>query len=272
MKQTRRAALLLALILCMTPIIAFSALATGSPSLSDVIDGVKPAAPVAPPDVAGEVPPETAPEDGGFDGALPNPGAGLDTDDLKDFSNYDDNKDITNPFRSVLSKVMGTVIPVLVGIISGALMLRVLLDLLYIVAPFLRGKLAPGAAGAMAGGTQGGMGGMNGGMGMGGMGMQGGMGMGMGGMRGRQGMQAQQMQQQGGTQWVSQSAINAVAAGQQPGPDGKLPNEFFAYFKSMWVPLVSVPIMLILIASGALTNVGFYLGDIINNMIQSKVG
>ena len=83
------------------------------------------------------------------------------------------------------------------------------------------------------------------------------------------GMQGGGMAQ--GTQWVSESAIAAVMAGNQLGSNGKPNNPFTVYIKSMIVPLILVPIMLVLLLSGVLTHVGFYFGDLISGAISSKV-
>jgi hypothetical protein len=180
---------------------------------------------------------------------------------------------------------MGWIVPILVGVIFAALTLRVLLDILYIVAPFIRPKLAPGVRGdqmaenQMGGGMRCGMGGdgsmgMAGGM-MGAGGMAGGMAGGYGGYsrRGRRGMAGGMSGgvPVGGTQWVSETAIAAVMAGNQVGPNGKPNNPVIFYLKGMVVPLVLIPVMLILLLSGVLTQVGFYIGDLLTNVISSRL-
>jgi hypothetical protein len=74
----------------------------------------------------------------------------------------------------------------------------------------------------------------------------------------------------GGSQWVSETAIAAVMAGNQVGPNGKPNNPFIFYLKGMVVPLVLIPVMLVLLLSGVLTQVGFYIGDLITNVISSR--
>lgn len=219
-----------------------------------------------------------------YTGGLVDTG-GLSGKDLAGYSGISQDPDAKNAVQSTLGQIMGWVVPILVGVIFAALTLRVLLDILYIVAPFVRPKLAPGVQGdqmaenQMGGGMAQGMGGMAGGMGMGmqgGMGMAGGMGGGYGGGyggRGRRGM-AGGMQggapMAGGTQWVSETAIAAVMAGNQIGPNGKPNNPFVVYLKGMVVPLVLIPVMLVLLLSGVLTQVGFYFGDLIANTISSR--
>lgn len=65
----------------------------------------------------------------------------------------------------------------------------------------------------------------------------------------------------GRIQWVSGAALNAVAAENTVGPDGKVKKPFVEYAKDMAVTLVAVPILLVLLWSGALQNLGFMLGQ-----------
>lgn len=217
-----------------------------------------------------------------YNGGLVDVG-GLSGKDLAGYSGISQDSEAQNAVQSTLGQIMGWVVPILVGVIFAALTLRVLLDILYIVAPFIRPKLAPGVQGdqmaenQMGGGMQYGMGGA------GGMGMAGGM-MGAGGMaggyggyggyggRGRRGMAGGMAggAPVGGTQWVSETAIAAVMAGNQIGPNGKPNNPFIFYLKGMIVPLVLIPVMLVLLLSGVLTQVGFYIGDLITNVISSR--
>ena len=115
-----------------------------------------------------------------------------------------------NQLASPLVNMIGTIIGVIVVIVSAGIFLVTALDLAYIGLPFTRPLLTAkyqlvsdealacvgGGAAGQQGGMQGGMGGMSGGMG----GMQGGMGgmsggMGMGGMSGGMGMGANGQQQ-----------------------------------------------------------------------------
>jgi len=201
---------------------------------------------------------------------------GLSGKDLAGYSGISQAPEAQNAVQSTLGQIMGWIVPILVGVIFAALILRVLIDILYIVAPFMRPKLAPGVQGdqmaenQMGGGMQYGMGGA------GGMGMAGGM-MGAGGYggyvgRGRRGMAGGMAGGApiGGTQWVSETAISAVMAGNQIGPNGKPNNPFIFYLKGMVVPLVLIPVMLVLLLSGVLTQVGFYIGDLITSVISSR--
>lgn len=190
--------------------------------------------------------------------------------------------------------VAAFIVRILSYFLTAFLVVRIILDLLYIALPFTRSILSNGYAGnAAAGGSgmgmqqpgmMGGMGGMGspmGGMGspMGGMGMGGGMygrgRYGMGGMQG--GMMGQQGQMgaspaMGRIQWVSSAALNAVAAENMPGPDGKPQSAFKVYTKEMIVVLVITPVLLTLAITGVLTNLGFLIGDVIGKGITSISG
>ena len=190
--------------------------------------------------------------------------------------------------------VAASIVRILSYFLTAFLVVRVILDLVYIALPFTRSILSNGYAGNPAAGGSGmgmqqpGMGGMGmgagmGGMGMGGMGGMGGYGMrggygmnrmGMGGMGGM-GMQQGQMgasPAMGRVQWVSSAALNAVAAEQMPGPDGKPQSALKAYAKDMMVVLIITPVLLTLAITGVLTNLGFLIGDVIAKGITSIGG
>lgn len=208
-------------------------------------------------------------------------------------ANTKDAADLTNVDTKGASKVnegIKTVAAFIVKILSyfltAFLVVRVLLDLVYIALPFTRSMLSNGYAGnAAAGGAgMGGMGGMGspmggmGGMGMGGMGMgmRGGYGMnrmGMSGMgMGGAGMGGSQMgasPAMGRVQLVSTAALNSVASENMPGPDGRPQSALKAYAKDMAVTLVITPVLLVLAITGVLSNLGFLLGDVIARGIAS---
>lgn len=208
-------------------------------------------------------------------------------------ANTKDAADLTNVDTKGASKVnegIKTVAAFIVKILSyfltAFLVVRVLLDLVYIALPFTRSMLSNGYAGnAAAGGSgMGSMGGMGspmggmGGMGMGGMGMgmRGGYGMnrmGMGGMgMGGAGMGGSQMgasPAMGRVQLVSTAALNSVASENMPGPDGRPQSALKAYAKDMAVTLVITPVLLVLAITGVLSNLGFLLGDVIARGIAS---
>ena len=176
-----------------------------------------------------------------------------------------------------IKKVASFIVQILSYFVTAFLVVRVVLDLCYICIPFTRSFLANGYGGNAQAGA-GGMG-MQGGMGMGGMGMGGygrgryGMGgMGMGGMQG--GMMGQQGQPganpaMGRTQWVSSAALNAVAAENILGPDGKSVSPIKEYAKDATVILVATPILLTLAITGVLTDLGFLIGDMLTTAIAS---
>ena len=202
-------------------------------------------------------------------------------DSLKDATKLNENSESANKINQGVKRIVSFIVQVLAYGVTALLVLRVLLDLAYICIPFLRSLLANGYSGNAQAGGQNNMGmGMNGGMGMGmngmgmGMGMNRGMGMGMGmnGMNGMgmgmNGMGMQQPGQPGATplrkiQWVSNAALNAVAAETVVGPDGKAVNPLKMYSKDMLVFLVLAPIFLVLAITGSLTNLGLLVGDMI---------
>ena len=177
-----------------------------------------------------------------------------------------------------INKVASFIVQVIAYLITAGLVVRIVIDLCYIGLPFTRSFLANGYQGnsqagaggmpnqGMMGGMNGGMGmgGMNGGMGMGGYGMRGGYGMnrmgGMGSMQGQMGAQPAM----GRIQWVSNAALNAAAA--------ESVSPFKAYMKDMTVVLIITPVLLVLAISGALTDLGFLLGDLLANAIEGIGG
>lgn len=198
---------------------------------------------------------------------------------LKNATNLSAPSEGANKINQGITKAASFVIQVISWFITACLVIRIVLDLCYITIPFTRGFLGNGHQGNAQQQGQPGMGAGMGGMGMGaGMGgMSGGFGggynrMGMGGMGGMgAGMGAQQQQQPvGRVQWVSNAALNAAASEQLPiGPDGQKPNALKMYAKEMTVVLIVTPLLLVLGISGALTNLGFLLGDLLTQAIGS---
>lgn len=188
--------------------------------------------------------------------------------------------------------VAAWIVQVLAYFITAFLAVRVVLDLVYIGIPFTRSILSNGFAGNTQAGGQGTMGagmgapgmgmGMGQGMGMGmGNGMMGGMGGRYGSMGGRYGgmgggmmgggMNPSGVNQQGSlmgrVQWVSNAALTAVASENNIGVDGKVQSPFKIYAKDMIVTLIIVPVLLVLAATGALTNLGFLIGNLLCDAI-----
>ena len=127
---------------------------------------------------------------------------------------------------------------------------------------------------AGAGGIPNSMGMAGGGMGMqsAGMNRMGGMGgMGMQGNMSPMTSPEQQPNASGRIQLVSNAALNAVAGENTVGADGKAVSPFKLYIKDMIVVLIIVPILITLVVTGALTNLGFTLAQLIVEGI-SKIG
>lgn len=200
--------------------------------------------------------------------------------DLRDASDLtvDTGSPIVAKTRTALSKIIGIIVQVIAYFITAGITLRVMLDLMYISLPFMQTFMSNGYQGnprsgidTQAGFNNGGMGGM--GMGMGSMGMNGmGMSRGMGYNNG--GMMNNTMPGQGTPQpsfklkLVSSAALNAVASENNVGPDGKTISPYRLYAKDMIVTLVAVPVLLVLAFSGSLTNLGFFIGELISNGIS----
>ena len=222
-------------------------------------------------------------------------------DEIKDAVNLSKPSAGATKLNEGIKKVASFIVQVASYALTAFLVVRIVLDLLYITLPFTRSILAngyagnpaatemqqPGMMGGMGMGGMGGMGSPMGGMGMGGMGGygrgrygMGGMGMGamggmgMGGMQG--GMMGQQgMGQPGATpamgrvQIVSHAALNAVLCEQQVGPDGKNGNALAYYAKDMTGVLIITPILLTLAVTGVLVDFGFLIGDVLARAIAS---
>lgn len=186
--------------------------------------------------------------------------------------------------------VTSALVQVLSYIAISLLTLRVILDLLYIGLPFLRGFLAngytgvaPNPAGGQAGMGMNPMGGMGmNSMGMGGYNRYGGMNQGYGGMPGMSGMGGMnnQMGMQnnqrngvlGSIQWVSNAALNAVASESTLDPNGSNRGPLKTYVKDMLIILVCVPFLVILAMSGQLANFGMLVGSLVARLIAQLAG
>lgn len=209
-----------------------------------------------------------------------------------DYSKGDN--EIVQQFGKTLNYYVGIVVQCIAYVITAALTISKLLDIIYVAIPISRTYLANGymgnsqAAGGpqqgmMGGGMMGGPGMMGGGMmgggmmggmggygrgryGMGGMGM-GGMGMGMqGGMDTQMAMQNQPAR--GRVQFVSNAALNAVATESVVGTDGKGQSAFKLYFSDMLVSSVATGILIVLCLTGIMQKFGFVIGDFIVNVVS----
>lgn len=222
---------------------------------------------------------------------VPQNNSGTAYDYLENLQNTDltaEQNQMVNTVNSVVYKTAQFIVQVISYALTVLLTVRVMLDLLFIAIPFSRGLLANGYAGnAQAGGGAGMQGGMGAMGGMGSMGGMGGFGMNRGGfgynrmgaMGGMSGGMAggpaganQQGTMVGRIQWVSNAALNAVAAESSVDPQtGKAVSPFKIYVKDMAVTLVAVPILLVLAITGALTNLGFLIGKAVAAAI-GKIG
>lgn len=167
-----------------------------------------------------------------------------------------------------IKKLISIIVQILAYVIIFGLVLRVVIDLTYIGLPFSRGILAnnfQGAASTTPGGPS--MGGMHRPFGHDPTGS-------FGGYR-RPGLDGRvniQKNAAGRLQLVSNAALNAVAAESTPGPDGRPSNPFKLYVKDMIVVLVITPIILVLVISGVLTQLGFIIGEILVRAISNFGG
>lgn len=184
-----------------------------------------------------------------------------------------------------IKRIVTILVQIISYVITFGLALRVALDLMFIGLPFTRGLLANGYTGNPQAGA-GGMptlSGMTPGMGMG----MGAPGIGYGGYGGYGyhrpfgfspfggGMMNSAMQGSGffgRIQWVSNAALNAVAAETTIGPDGRPVSPLKVYAKDMMIVLVLTPILLVLAVTGVLTQLGFMLGELISNALRSFGG
>ena len=183
--------------------------------------------------------------------------------DLNDAADMSQSTESAKKAKDTMKPFFTSATQILAYFVILALALRIVADICYLEVPLTRGLLGGGAQGTAGGGqSSGGFGGSgfgNSGFGGGGFGDSS-----MGG--------GAQQGSGSGRQFVSDAALNAVAAGKQPGPDGKPQSALKAYVKSMVVVLVLVPILLVLNMTGVLGEVGFYLGDIITSALRSLIG
>ena len=164
---------------------------------------------------------------------------------------------------SPVQKIIVIIVQTLCYILTLGLTLRFTCDLTYILLPFSRGILAPGGMPP----TQGAAGGMDpmGGMGdMGGYGMGGDYGMGGYGMGGgyaprrRSTGRGRRNGGAGGFSLVSETAVMAVQSGESP---------LKIYAKDMLIVVVATPILLVLLLTGTLADLGFTIGAALSSFI-----
>lgn len=150
----------------------------------------------------------------------------------------EERSDIVDKVNGATNRAVSIVVQILAYAIVAGLTLRVVIDLAYIAIPFMRKALSSES----------------------GQGQQ---------MQGNMNTQQQQgnmsMQNNNTTkiQWISNAARIAVDSEQ----NGM--NPYKVYVKDMVIILVVTPLLLILTMTGALTNLGFLLGDVLVKAIGS---
>ena len=174
-------------------------------------------------------------------------------DDLGDLSTA------ASKINTQLHRAASLVVQVLAYFITAFLAVRVLVDLCYITLPFSRRLLYDNGNNEMQSSLS-----MNMGNSIGGNGR-----MSMGSPMGMQTIN----QNSGGSNrkiaWVSNAAVRAVALEFEQRQDGMRVNAFRYYAKDMIIVLVVTPILLVLAITGTLTDLGFLLGEMINNVINN---
>lgn len=203
------------------------------------------------------------------------------TDSLYGMDLTEEQNEMVNTVNGTLKSIASAIVQLLQYLLTAGLTVKVVIDLVYIAIPFQRGILANGyagnaASGAPQSGMNGGFGGSGFGGGFGGSSFGGGFGgnrFGGGGMAGNPAGVNQQGNMAGRVQFVSNAALNAVAAQSQVDPQtGATVNPYKAYAKDMIVTLIVVPILLILALSGTLMDLGFLAGNAIAEGLQGLGG
>ena len=202
-----------------------------------------------------------------------------------------DISDLTQPnvegvetVTSGLRTVAAFIVQVVSYLITAFMAVTVLLDLLYITIPFLRTLLANGYSGnvqrtgnannMMTGSMYG-----TGTMGMTGMGGYGRYGGGMNNpamynaRMSQEGIAAgnQRNSLMGQIQFVSDAALDAVITASTTPDQGRSPNPLKIYFKHMMIKLILTPVLIVLAATGALTQLGFVVADAVVAVV-AKIG
>ena len=179
---------------------------------------------------------------------------------LKEASDLSTPDTRANAVNSALRSVASLTVQVLALAVTVFIVVRIMLDLLYIAIPMTRNALSRGAS--VQGGTTPSLGsGFSGGV----PGVKGGMpSRYSGGMTGSMGQQ-----QNAGSPIVSNSAMMAVASETTPGPDGKTKGSYSTYLKAISKELVIVPVIIVLVATGTLQSLGYLLADVVVKLIGS---
>lgn len=184
--------------------------------------------------------------------------------------------DTTNALQTAsgFKRIVSFIVQFILYMTVVLLGLRCALDIMYIAIPFFRGILANGHVGnpqirqPMQGPFGSPMGGPFGGMNRFGspMGYPMGGGYGYGGVSP---MQAIAPRTIAGVQLVSNAALNAVASEGAVTPDGKTVNPFKIYAKNMIVTLIATPVLIVLLVTGVLPQLGFLIGDVLSDVLNT---
>lgn len=183
--------------------------------------------------------------------------------DLAGAADFSGDSQIAKDVQQSTRPYMMAIMQILSWIIVFALGLSVMFDLLYLVAPPLRGVLSGGAgatsatSGTATSGSFGG--GSFGGGSFGGGSFGGGM------------SNPTPVQPAGGRGFclVSQEAINAATAVDPQ--TGKTKSSISVYAKTAWLKLVLTPVVLILTVTGSLQQIGFTIASILVNLIKNII-
>ena len=182
--------------------------------------------------------------------------------DLAGAADFSGDSQIAKDVQQSTRPYMMAIMQILSWIIVFALGLSVMFDLLYLVAPPLRGVLSGGAGATSATSgtaTSGSFGGSFGGGSFGGGSFGGGM------------SNPTPVQPAGGRGFclVSQEAINAATAVDPQ--TGKTKSSISVYAKTAWLKLVLTPVVLILTVTGSLQQIGFTIASILVNLIKNII-
>ena len=162
--------------------------------------------------------------------------------------------------------VAAWIVQVLSYVIIAFLVVRTIIDICFIAIPFTRSFLGNGYSGQAQSSGAGNMGGQ------GSYGMRGGYGMFSGNnnsvMEGQNAMMNRNSSMVGNIQFVSNAALNAVATESAIGPDGKTQSPYKLYAKDMVVTFITVPILVLLAATGVLNKLGLAIGGFLVDTIS----
>ena len=182
---------------------------------------------------------------------------------LKDATTINETSEVATQINGLVKKVASFIINVLSYFITAFLAVKILLDLCYICLPFTRNLLANGYQGnAQASNNLNGMNNLQNGLGLNNM-----------QMTGQGQMNTQPMNQVSGRiQWISNTALNAVESENVMNNNGKPNNASKVYGRSMVGMLVITTLLITLAITGALTDIGFLLGELIANGLSGISG